>query len=94
MTTNTIVLIVVAVLVALILAGVAVGFTYKFRADRRALQGAGLLDEVQNAITDELSAYGRHVRIDKGIKAFRTRSTSPDARTTADMRDQLRGHGD
>jgi hypothetical protein len=97
MTTNTIVLIVVAVLVALVLAGIAAAFTYKFRADRRVLQGAGILDEAQDAIADELRAKSHVARVDKGIKAFRDRGRrreSADARATADLREQLKDHGD
>ena len=97
MTTNTIVLIVVAVLVALVLAGVAAAFIYKFRADRRVLQGAGILDEAQNAIADELRAKTQVAPVGKGIKAFRERGRrgkSADARATADLREQLKDHGD
>ena len=46
MTTNSIVLIVVAVFVALALAGVVAIFSRKFRSDRRLLGGATVLGEM------------------------------------------------
>ncbi|KAA0098957.1 hypothetical protein CIW49_13890 [Mycolicibacterium sp. P1-18] len=46
MTTNSIVLIVVAILVALALAGVVAIFSRKFRSDRRLLGGATVLGEM------------------------------------------------
>ena len=46
MNTNSIVLIVIAVVVALVLAGVVVFFSRKFRAERRLLGGATLLGEM------------------------------------------------
>lgn len=46
MTTNSIVLIVVAILVVLALAGVVAIFARKFRTDRRLLGGATVLGEM------------------------------------------------
>ncbi|MEU0499019.1 hypothetical protein [Mycobacterium sp. NPDC006124] len=46
MTTNSIVLIVVAVLVALALAGMVAIFSRKFRGDRRLLGRASVVDEL------------------------------------------------
>ena len=46
MTTNSIVLIVVAVLVSLALAGMVAIFSRKFRSDRRLLGGATVLGEM------------------------------------------------
>ena len=46
MNTNSIVMIVVALFVALTLAAVVFGFSRKFRAERRLLGGASILEEV------------------------------------------------
>lgn len=100
MNTNSIVLIVVAVLVALALVGAVAGFAHKFRAERHLLGGAGILDEL--AADARVAAYHdnnertskeRTVRVDNDIRAFRNRGRrreSADSRTTADIRAQLR----
>ncbi|WP_284228911.1 hypothetical protein [Mycobacterium antarcticum] len=95
-------LIVVAVLVALALAGVVVGFKRKFRAERRLLGGATILDEIaEDALfaqhREEAAAEGttksQAAQLDSGIEAFRTRTRpheSPDVKDAADMREQLK----
>ncbi len=107
MNTNTIVLIVVTILVALALAGVVAGFTRKFRAERRLLGDVGIIDEmVEDANlaaqydAQQVDEQARVVRVDDDIKAFRKRgrrAESADSRDAADMRAQLRddgGHSD
>ncbi|BBZ26676.1 hypothetical protein MMAD_09710 [Mycolicibacterium madagascariense] len=96
MSTNTVVLIVVAIVVALILVGIVTWFGIKFRADRRMLGGNGILDEAEEDARLEAEVLSRRAQaanVDNGIKAFRTRSRrtqSPDARQAADMRAQLK----
>lgn len=46
MTTNAVVLSIVALVVALVMVGVVAGFRYKLRAERRLLGGTSILDEV------------------------------------------------
>ncbi len=103
MTTNSIVLIVVAILVALALAGVVAGFKRKFRAERHLLGGASILDEIaedalvvqhRDEMAAELTAKTQATQVDSGIAAFRNRSRSSesaDTRDTAAMRAQLKG---
>jgi len=101
--TNTIVLIVVTILVALALAGVVAGFTRKFRAERRLLGDVGIIDEmVEDANlaahydAQQVDEQARAVRVDDDIKAFRNRgrrAESTDSRDAADMRAQLRDEG-
>jgi hypothetical protein len=103
--TNTIVLIVVTILVALALAGVVAGFTRKFRAERRLLGGSGILDELaedarlvaqQDDIAQQVASEAQAVQVDSDIKAFRNRgrrAESTDSRDAADMRAQLRDEG-
>lgn len=94
MITNTVVLIIVAVLVALVLASVVVGFGYKLRAERRILGGAGILDEItEDARAAQVATEGRSAHVDSEIEAFRNqgrREESADSRQTADMRAQLK----
>jgi hypothetical protein len=102
---NTVVLVVVAVLAAVALAGVVVAVGYRLRADRRLLGGTGILDEVaedarlvqqQDHLADELASKARAAEVDGNIDAFRKRgrrNESADARETADMRAQLKDHG-
>ena len=64
MNTNTIVLIVIAIVVSLVLAGGVVFFSRKFRAERRLLGGATLLSEMAAGADlvqheDDLRAQGR-----------------------------------
>ncbi len=106
MNTNSIVLIVVAILVALTLAGVVVGFKFKFRAERRMLGGASMRREIAEdarlgQLPDEMAAEptveAQAAQIDSGIAAFRNRGRrreSADSRDTADMRAQLKGRHD
>jgi hypothetical protein len=101
--TNTIVLIVVTILVALALAGVVAGFTRKFRAERRLLGDVGILDEmvedahlVAHYDAQQVDEDARAGRVDDDIEAFRNRgrrSESADSREAADMRAQLRDGG-
>jgi hypothetical protein len=105
MNTNTVVLVVVAILVALALAGIVAAVGFKLRADRRLLGGAGILDEMaedallveqQDHLADELATNARAAEVDSGIEAFRTRGRrreSADSREAADMRAQLKDHG-
>jgi hypothetical protein len=95
MTTNTVVLIIVAVAVALIVVGVITWFGVKFRAERRMLGGNGILDEVAEdaRLEAELVSKAQAAQVDSEIKAFRSRGRrkeSADARQTADMRAQLK----
>jgi hypothetical protein len=82
MTTNTVVLIVVAILVALALAGMVAAVKYEFRAEWRYFGRVHILDEVaedarlarqQNAIADELTAKAQATRVDRETRAFRNR---------------------
>ncbi|TPG34166.1 hypothetical protein [Mycolicibacterium hodleri] len=105
MSTNSIVLTVVAALVALTLVGVVMGFKRKFRAERHLLGGASLRQEIDedarlgrlnDEMTDELTAKAQAAQIDSGIAAFRSRGRrgeSADSREAADMRQQLKDHG-
>ena len=97
MTTNTVVLIIVAVVVALILAGVVAGFRYKLRSERRLLGGTSILDEVvEDARVAQLTTDAQAAQVDSGIEAFRNRgrrSESADSRQTADIRAQLKDQG-
>lgn len=101
MTTNTVVLIIVAAAVALVLVGVVVGFGYKLRAERRLLGGTSLLHEMAEDArlaqleddVDDVTTNAQASQLDSEIKAFRTRGRrreSADSRQTADMRAQLK----
>ena len=101
MNTNTIVLIVVTILVAFALAGVVVVFTRKFRAERRLLGGAGILDEMaedarmvaRHDAAEQIESDAQAAQVDTDIQAFRNRgrrAESADSREAADMRAQLR----
>jgi hypothetical protein len=97
-TTNTVVLIIVALVVALVLAGVVMIFGYKLRAERRLLGGGGVLDEMTaDALASDVLNTKAHVaHVDSEIAAFRDRGRkqeSADSRDTADMRAQLKDHG-
>jgi hypothetical protein len=100
--TNTIVLIVVTILVAFALAGVVAVFTRTFRAERRLLGVAGILDEMaedaplmahHDDIAQRVASDAQAAQVDSDIQAFRNRgrrAESADSRDTADMRAQLR----
>ncbi len=95
MNTNSIVMVVAAVLVALILAGVVAGFKRKFRAEQRLLGGASMCREISEG--GELAAKAQAAQVDSGIAAFRNRGRrrdSADIRETADIRAQLKGARD
>lgn len=94
MSTNTVVLIVVAVAVVLVFIAVIAWFGVKFRAERRILGGNGILDEVaaDARLEAELAAKLKALQVNSEIKAFRTRGRrkeSADSRQAADMRAQL-----
>lgn len=101
MNTNTIVLIVVTILVALALAGVVAGFTRKFRAERRLLGGAGILGEMaedarlvaRRDAAEQIEQDAQAAQVDTDVAAFRDpgeHTKSADSKDTADMRAQLR----
>ena len=58
MTTNAVVLSIVALVVALVLVGVVAGSRYKLRAERRLLGGTSLLDEVVEDARAAGQGYG------------------------------------
>ncbi|MBJ7339314.1 hypothetical protein [Mycolicibacterium sp.] len=103
--TNSIVLSVVAVFVALTLVGVVVFFKRKFRAEQRLLGGPSLrreiaedalFDQLDGEMTDPTEAKTQAAHLDSEIAAFRSRgrrAQSADSRETADMREQLKDHG-
>lgn len=94
MTTNTVVLIIVAVIVALVLASVVAIFRYKLRAENRLLGDTSILDEMaDDARAVQITTKDQAAQFDSEIEAFRTRERrkeSSDSRDTADMRAQLK----
>jgi hypothetical protein len=95
MTTNTIVLIVVTIFVAIALAAIVAVLARKLRAERRLLGGAGILDEAEagaRLIQAEAAAKAKATQLEGGIRALRERTKrkpSYDSRVAADMRAQL-----
>jgi hypothetical protein len=80
-TTNTVVLIAVVAVVALIAVGLSVAVTYRFRADRRQLAGGSILDQ---AVQDVEAEQAQAARVELGIEAFRVRRRSEKKPATTD----------
>jgi hypothetical protein len=107
MATNTTVLIVVAALAALVLAGMIVGVAYKTRSQERPLNGGTIRDQAaedalrlrrRQALADDCAtrAHAAQVEIDiKTIRACRLQQQANVARSeAAACRDQLNEQSD
>ena len=95
MATNTTVLIVVAAMAALVLAGMIVGVAYKTRTEGRRVKGETIPDQAeedalrlrrQQALADEYAARAHAAQVEIDIKTIRTcslqHSDSPSRRGT------------